>query len=63
MPFGELADQTGFADPRLAGHQHDTKRTRAGEGHLLVQRSDLGVPSDQRGPKRNADQIGLCHVR
>jgi hypothetical protein len=57
LPFGELVDQTGLADARLASHQHDTERTRADQGQLLIQRSDLGVPSDKGRPKRNADQM------
>ena len=57
VPFGEFVDQTGLADAGLAGHQHDTERTRADQRHLLVQRSKLDVPSDQGRPTRNASQI------
>ena len=57
LPFGELVDQTGLADARLASHQHDAERTRADQGQLLIQRSDLGVPSDKGRPKRNANQM------
>jgi hypothetical protein len=57
VPFGEFVDQTGLADAGLAGHQEDTERTRAGQGHLLVQRSDLGVASDKGRPQPNAGQI------
>jgi hypothetical protein len=57
VPFSELVDQTGLADAWLAGDQYDTERTPTGQGQLLVQRSDLGVPAVRGGRSGMPDEL------